>query len=94
MVAALAWSYQPDPSGAAPFVARLEQGRAAGRVTPSTLARVYGAQGDAPRAMATLLEAEAQRDRDLLYINVSPHYTAIRQDPAFRALVDRLRFPN
>jgi serine/threonine-protein kinase len=94
MVAALAWSYQPDRSGAAPFVARLEQGLALKRVTPSTLARIYGAQGDAPRAMAMLLEAEAQHDRDLLYVNVSPHYTAIRQDPAFRALVDRLRFPN
>jgi serine/threonine-protein kinase len=93
MVAALAWSYQPDPAGAAPFVERLEQGRAAGRVTPSTLARIYGAQGDAPRAVAALLEAEAQHDRDLLYINVSPHYAAIRQDPGFRALVDRLRFP-
>ncbi len=63
-------------------------------MTASTLARVYGAQGDAPRAMAMLLEAEAQHDRDLLYVNVSPHYAAIRQDPAFRALVDRLRFPN
>jgi serine/threonine-protein kinase len=94
MVAALAWSYQPDRSGAAPFVARLEQGLALKRVTPSTLARIYGAQGDAPRAMAMLLEAEAQHDRDLLYVNVSPHYTAIRQDPAFRALVDRLRLPN
>ena len=94
MVAALAWSYQSDRSGAAPFVARLEQGLALKRVTPSTLARIYGAQGDAPRAMAMLLEAEAQHDRDLLYVNVSPHYTAIRQDPAFRALVDRLRFPN
>ena len=94
MVAALAWSYQPDPAGAAPFVERLEQGRAAGRVTASTLARVYGALGDAPRAVDALLEAEAQHDRDLLYVNVSPHYTAIRQDPAFRALVDRLRLPN
>jgi eukaryotic-like serine/threonine-protein kinase len=94
MVAALAWSYQGDPAGAAPFVERLEQGHAAGRVTASTLARVYGAQGDAIRAVAALLEAEAQHDRDLLYVNVSPHYTAIRQDPAFRALVDRLRFPN
>ena len=92
MVAALAWSYQPDPAGAAPFVERLEQGRALGRVNASTLARIYGAQGDAPRAMAALLEAE--HDRDLLYVNVSPHYTAIRQDPAFRALVTRLRFPN
>ena len=94
MIAALAWSYQPDRSGAAPFVARLEQGRAAKRVTSATLARVYGVQGDVPRAMAMLLEAEAQHDRELLYVNVSPHYTAIRQDPAFRALVDRLRFPN
>jgi tetratricopeptide (TPR) repeat protein len=91
MLAALAWSYQSNRAQAAPYVERLERGRAANDVTASTLARIYGAQGDAPRAMAALLEAEAQRDRDLLYVNVSPHYATIRQDPAFRDLVGRLR---
>jgi eukaryotic-like serine/threonine-protein kinase len=91
LLAALAWSYQSLPVRAAPFVARLERGRVTGDVTAATLARIYGAQGDTRRAMAALLEAEAQRDRDLLYVNVSPHYTTIRQDPAFRALVTRLK---
>jgi serine/threonine-protein kinase len=94
LVGALAWVYRQAPLEAAPYIDRLERGRAAGQITPGTLARVYGAQGDAPRAMAALLEAEAQRDRELLYINVSPHYATIRQDPAFRALVDRLRLAN
>ncbi len=90
MLAALAWSYQGALTQAAPYVDRLERGRAMGDVTASTLARVYGAQGDAPRAVAALLEAEAQHDRDLLYVNVSPHYSTIRQDAGFRALVGRL----
>ena len=91
MVGALAWIYHDEPAGAAPYVSRLEAGHARGRVSPSVLARVYAAQGDAARAIEMLLESEAQRDRELFYINVSPYYERIRQEPQFRELVTRLR---
>jgi TolB-like protein len=91
LVAALAWSYQGDPAAAAPFVARLEAARAAGRVSPSVLARVYAAQHDLPQVVAALLMAEAQRDRELLYLNVSPYYEDIRNEPQIRALIERLQ---
>jgi hypothetical protein len=91
MVGALAWIYHGEPAGAAPYVARLEAGLAQVRVSPSVLARVYAAQGDAPRALDALLSAEAQRDRELFYIAVSPYYERIRNEPQFRALVERVR---
>jgi TolB-like protein/Tfp pilus assembly protein PilF len=90
LIAALAWSYAGDHASAAPYVARLEAGRSAGQVAPSVLARVYAAQGNDAAAVAALAEAEQQRDRELLYINVSPHYASIRDDAQFRALVQRL----
>lgn len=90
LVAALAWSYQRDRDAARPYVDRLEATRARGGAPAAMLARVFAAQGDAPRAIAQLLEAEAQRDRELLYVNVSPVYAGLRADPAFRALVKRL----
>jgi eukaryotic-like serine/threonine-protein kinase len=92
LVAALAWSYRGDLAAAAPFVARLEAARAAGRGSLSALARIYAAQGDVARATAALLDAEAQHDRELLYLNVSPYYAGIRDAPQIRALIDRLHF--
>lgn len=91
LVGALAWIYHGEPAGAAEHVARLEEGLARGRVSPSVLARVYAAAGDAPRALDMLLESEAQRDRELYYITVSPYFARIRNEPQFRELVTRLR---
>jgi tetratricopeptide (TPR) repeat protein len=90
LVAALAWSYAGNPSAAAPFFQRLKDGHAREHVTAAMLARVYSAQGDATRAMDALLEAEAAHERDLYYVGVSPAYRLLRNEPQFRALVDRL----
>jgi tetratricopeptide (TPR) repeat protein/TolB-like protein/tRNA A-37 threonylcarbamoyl transferase component Bud32 len=91
MVGALAWIYHGEPAGAAPYVARLEAGLVQGRVSPSVLARVYAAEGDAVRALDALHSAEAQRDRELYYVGVSPYYARIRNQPQFRALIERVR---
>ena len=90
LVGALAWSYAGETANAAPFLERLEGGRARGRVSPAVLARVYAAQRDTDRALEALLQAESQKDRELFYVAVSPHYASIRDEPQFRALVDRL----
>jgi serine/threonine-protein kinase len=90
LIAALAWSYAGNPLEAAPFFQRLKVGRAEGHVTSAMLARVYLAQGDATHAMDELLEAEVHHERDLYYIRVSPAYRLLRDEPQFRALVDRL----
>jgi TolB-like protein/Tfp pilus assembly protein PilF len=90
LVAALAWSSKGDLAAAAPYVDRLEAYRARGPRSPAPLARVYAVQGQTTRVMTLLLEAEAQHDRELLYVNVSPHYARIRQEPQFRALLKRI----
>ena len=69
---------------------RLLAARAQGRISSGMIARVYAAQKDSTRAMDALRDAEAQHDRELYYINVSPTYAGIRHEPQFRALVDRL----
>ena len=89
-IAALAWSFQGRTDLAAPFLDRLLAARAQGRISSGMIARVYAAQKDSVRAMDALRDAEAQHDRELYYINVSPTYAGIRHEPQFRALVDRL----
>jgi tetratricopeptide (TPR) repeat protein len=90
LVLALAWGHRRDAAAAAPYVARLERAEALRQVTPGTLARVYAAQGDAGRAIPKLRLAEAQLDRELFYIAVSPHYAAIRDHADVRALIRRM----
>jgi serine/threonine protein kinase len=89
-VAALAWSYGGDRAAAQPFVDRLEAQRRVGLVSPSILARVYAAQGRTEAAFQALDDSEAQHDRELMYLSVSPLYRAIRSDPRFDALRRRM----
>ena len=90
LVGALAWIYHGEPASAAPYIARLEAGATRGKVSPSVLARVYAAQGNAASALDALLRAEVQRDRELFYIGVSPYYAGIRNEPQFLRLIERL----
>jgi TolB-like protein/Flp pilus assembly protein TadD len=90
LIEALAWSYQGRTDAAEPFLARLFAGHTEGRVSAGMLARVYAAQGDTVKAIGALLDAEARHERELYYINVSPFYQGIRQEPQIRELVDRI----
>lgn len=93
VVGALAWAYQEDAESARPFIERLEAGRAAGVISPSILARVYAVQGRTDEALQALEDAAAQRDRELMYLSVSPYYQRIRSEPRFRALRERMHLP-
>lgn len=90
LVAALAWSYRGDREAARDPLQRLEAGWASGATSPSFAARIYAVQARAGDALAALEAAEAQRDRELMYLNVSPLYDAIRSEPRFRALQTRV----
>jgi len=92
-VAALAWSFHGDPALARPFVRRLEAERAAGRTSPSILARIYAVQGRTGEALDALEASAAQHDRELMYLSVSPLYVHIRDEPRFLALVDQMHLP-
>jgi tetratricopeptide (TPR) repeat protein len=90
LIAVLAWGYQGNPQAAAPFMERLSAARADGRISAGLIARAHAGLKDNTRALEALLDAEAGRERELYYINVSPLYAGLRQDPRFRALVDRI----
>jgi TolB-like protein/predicted Ser/Thr protein kinase len=53
-------------------------------------AKLYAQLGDVDRAMECLERAYAQREGDLLYINVEPQYDPVRSDPRFQALLRRI----
>jgi serine/threonine protein kinase/tetratricopeptide (TPR) repeat protein len=90
LIGAMTWSLQGNREQAQPYLDRLLQGHEAKGISPGFLARVHAAQGRAPEAIAYLLEAETTNDRELYYINVSSVYSGIRNEPQFRALVERL----
>jgi eukaryotic-like serine/threonine-protein kinase len=90
LIAALAWSYQGRPDEAAPYLDRLLAERQQAHVSPGLLARVYAAQRDLPRTLEALHQAELEHDREIYYINVSPLYAPMRNEPQFRALVARV----
>jgi serine/threonine protein kinase len=90
LVAALAWSYRGRPQDAAPFLGRLEADVAAGRTSPSFLARIYAVQNRQDLFFPALAETEAQHDRELMYLSVSPLYASVRTDPRFVAVQRRL----
>jgi serine/threonine protein kinase/tetratricopeptide (TPR) repeat protein len=90
LIAAVAWSLQGNHEAAQPFLDRLIAGHDAGGISAGFVARVYAAQGRVDEALRYLEKAEATRDRELYYINVSAVYAGIRHEPQFRALVERL----
>jgi TolB-like protein/Tfp pilus assembly protein PilF len=57
------------------------------------LAYVYAQLGDTKAALQWLATAELQRDPRLAELKQTWDFDPIRKEPAFRALVDRLKFP-
>jgi len=90
LVGALAWSYRRRPLEAQPFVGRLEADVAAGRTSPSFLARVFAVQNRQDLFFKALADTEEQHDRELMYLRVSPLYASVRTDPRFVAVERRL----
>jgi len=72
---------------ARPYLERLVADTAAGRISPISLGTYYAAVGDFDQALTLLEKAAEQKDRQLLFIKVSPEFDAIRSRPRFQALV-------
>jgi tetratricopeptide (TPR) repeat protein len=62
-------------------------------VAPADIASVYVWMGDADRAMEWLQKAYSERSFAMVYLKVHPGYDALRQDPRFLQLLQRLKFP-
>jgi len=60
------------------------------RVDPDTLAFIYVALGDRPRAFALLDEAVRARTPGVIWVKVDPRFDSIRDDERFRTIVNRL----
>jgi DNA-binding winged helix-turn-helix (wHTH) protein/TolB-like protein/Flp pilus assembly protein TadD len=61
-------------------------------VSPYRLAALQAGLGDASEAKRWLQTAEAERDWELLYLNVDPRFDALRSDPQFASLLRLLGF--
>ena len=57
-------------------------------------AQIYSVLGDKARALSELERAWDIRDSGLLWLKVDPTFDPLRDEPRFRALVERLDFPS
>jgi len=64
-----------------------------GDVISSTAALLYAELGEKEKALEWLERAFASHTRDLVYINVEPHYESLRKEPRFQALLAKMKFP-
>ena len=64
-----------------------------GDARPYRMAEIYAQWGDTPTALQWLLRAKQLPDINFLLIKVDPLLDPIRNEPQFKALVARLKFP-
>ena len=68
----------------------LEEARIGGYVPPALLARVYASLGDVEAALLSLEAARVEHSFSLLFLAIDPDYEALRPEPRFGALIERL----
>jgi TolB-like protein/DNA-binding SARP family transcriptional activator/Flp pilus assembly protein TadD len=75
------------------ILARLTQEDSSGRYQPSfEIARVYVGLREYDEAIRWLERAEGERSHSMVFLEVDPQLAPLRQDGAFRALVERVGF--
>jgi hypothetical protein len=62
-------------------------------VSPTELAALHVALDEKEHALALLEQAYAARDLQLQYLNVVPHFDALRSDQRFRQIVRSVGLP-
>jgi tetratricopeptide (TPR) repeat protein len=72
------------------YLDRLLKSFQSGNTSPVSLALVYLATGDREKAMQLLEEAARKKDRELLYVKVSPEFDRLRNMDRFRALLKNI----
>ncbi|MFN7922428.1 MAG: protein kinase [Bryobacteraceae bacterium] len=80
-----------DVAGAQTALQRLTNYAHIGRISPVSLALVYGQLREKERAAAHLLEAERIKDRGLLYLKVLPLWDPIRDTDGYRRAMLSMR---
>ena len=62
-------------------------------VSPTELATVYMGLGEKEQALSLLERAYAQRDLQLGYLGVDPHFDSLRSEPRFQELIRKVGLP-
>lgn len=88
---ALYYAVSGDLAKAQPYLDRLHQGVQARKVSPIALVEAYSVLGRKQEALAMLRTALTERDRQVLYIGVSPFLDGVRQTEEFRSALKTLR---
>jgi len=88
---ASAYAALGDRARALAIMGELEERARATHVSPYHFAVAWAGLGDVRRAMAALEAADAERFNWVVFANVEPAFDALRVDPAFAPLVERLR---
>jgi serine/threonine-protein kinase len=74
-------------------IAALEALPAFAAVPPYALAGAYAVLGDLDAAFAKLERGFAEHDRAMVWMRVNPRFDALRGDPRYASLVERMKFP-
>jgi Flp pilus assembly protein TadD len=74
-------------------IATLEALPAFAAVPPYALAGAYAVLGDLDAAFAKLEQGFAEHDRAMVWLRVNPRFDALRGDPRYASLVERMKFP-
>jgi TolB-like protein/Tfp pilus assembly protein PilF len=88
---AAAGEYREALRSAADYVAALASEM---YVPPVEVAGLYAMAGEDSLALDWLERAFEERDPDLPYLSVEPHYDGFREDPRFLALLRRMNLPD
>ncbi len=62
-------------------------------ILPTGIARLYAYAGEKNRALEWLEKAYQDRETGLVHLQVDPDWDILRDDPRFRELVGRMKFP-
>jgi tetratricopeptide (TPR) repeat protein len=91
-ICALALSGRRDEAHAE--LAALEALPATVTVPPYALAGAHAVLGDVDGAIALLERGLVERDRGMVWLRVNPRFDALRGDPRYHSLVERMKFPS
>jgi TolB-like protein/tetratricopeptide (TPR) repeat protein/predicted Ser/Thr protein kinase len=90
---ARAYAIRGDKETARRIISELQHGTAAEHADQYELATVYTALGDKEGALRALEKAYGDRNPAMVYTKVDPALDALRSDPSFQALLDKMKFP-
>jgi len=91
MLLAHAQAVSGNPDEARRLLAGIEEERSRRYVSRYSLAAIHMGLGEKEAALDLLEQAQRARDRAIIWLNVSPRFDGLREEPRFRAIIQRMR---